>query len=369
MADQLADPFPDHGVLAEMQNRRQLPLHIFEVTAQDVMEGALIPNHWWWIGNTPQDTLLAPLPLLSAYLEKRASRSKHNIPWAEAQLGLLLRMIRLHPDGKTSRDRPRLLRYIWDCIPHLRNLSKYTGGGPIPFCELCQTSTEGDPDDLHHLLVVCPHPAICSLRDSTLRAALGRIYATSALLPLAKTYFGLIDQVLRSPDPTRLSHALWVARPFQSTLMHLDSLMPSSLLSSSVLVQLAHLLPKYLVELLDGLIALWRLHCQLTHPPEPLPLQVISGKLMRRQKQRKRSHKLCTPSGSTQSSSPSDQSVADRPGHSDNLSRDAIRVPSLHRALRVFPDSLHPQISHVSCNPEFQVTLCKPRWNPHIPSQ
>ena len=81
---------------------------------------------------------------------------------------------------------------------------------------------------------------------------------------------------------------------------------------------------------------------------------------MRRQKQRKRSHKLCTPSGSTQSSSPSDQSVADRPGHSDNLSRDSIRVPSLHRALRVFPDSLHPQISHALPSPA-QDILMQPR--------
>ena len=201
-----------------------------------------------------------------------------------------------HIEWKIKRLRPRLMRYIWDLLPHARTFAK--NGDPIPPCPICSC----DLDDIHHVLVECQHSDIKSLRTTTIRKALRAIQDIPYISSTAVAYAKTLARLLQIPDPSRLSHAIWFGRPFRSTLMAADELMPRPLYPGAILSPLAHHLPVFLLPLLEGAIRLWKLRCKLIHPPEQIPLVRLSAQALRRLHTRQRKRTARTSSTQSQRS-------------------------------------------------------------------
>ena len=142
----------------------------------------------------------------------------------------------------------------------------------------------------------CQQSAIKSIRITTIRKALRAIQEVPYI---SSTAAKTLARLLLIPDPSRLSHAIWFGRPFRSTLMAADELMPRPRYPGAILSPLAHYLPVFLLPLLEGAISLWKLRCKLIHPPEQLPLVRLSAQALRRLHARQR--KRAAPTSSTQS--------------------------------------------------------------------
>ena len=267
VADILADPSPSTQQLALLERLNHLPSFLFTVKATDLVEGAMTPGFWWWRGRNPNATLLCSRPDLYHYLRQRQQRTTHGIPWADARLGLLTAMLHKHSLWKFKRLRTMLMRYLWDYLPHGRTFAKQEGAN-IPVCPLCHL----DADDLHHLLVECSYPSIASLRRTYLNKSLQSLRSSSRVPQLVIDYARTLTRLLTIPDPSRLSHAIWLGRPFLSTLLAADDLMPRDHYQGAILSQLAYHLPSFLLALFEGVIELWKTRCKLIHPPDPLPL-------------------------------------------------------------------------------------------------
>ena len=102
---------------------------------------------------------------------------------------------------------------------------------------------------LHHLLVECVYPNIATLRRSYLTEALQSLCSSSYFPSLVSEYARTLTRLLSIPDPNRLFHAIWLGRPFLSTLMAADDLMPRAQYQGMILSQLAYHLPFFLLAL------------------------------------------------------------------------------------------------------------------------
>ena len=243
----------------------------------------MTPGYWWWVGRNPNATLLCSIPDLYRYLRQRHQRTIHGIPWESAQLGLLNAMLSKHEQWKFKRLRALLMRYLWDYLPHGRTFAK-TEGDVLPLCSLCGL----DIDDLHHMLVECQLPAILSLRKSYLAKAVRTLSSTLHTSIPVISYAKTLARLLAIPDSTRLSHAIWLGRPFLATLKAADNLITQKLYQSSILSQLIYHLPTFLLVLFEGVTDIWKSRCKLIHPPEPLPLTRLSPTALRQVRTRQR---------------------------------------------------------------------------------
>ena len=301
IADILADPQPSSRQLASLAFMHHMPPRRITVDATELVAGTMTSGFWWWVGLNPTATLLCSLPDLYRYLRQRQLRTIHRIPWESARLGLLNAMLCKHQDWKYLRLRALLMRYLWDYLPHGRTFSK-NEGDIIPPCPLCGL----DIDDLHHMLVECLHPSIKALRLSYLAKALQGLRRTPHVSPPVVAYAKTLTRLLAIPDPNRLSHAIWLGRPFFATLEAADHLMPQPHYHSSILSQLTFHLPTFLLALFEGVIDIWKTRCKLIHPPKPLPLVRISSKSLRHLRKRQRTIRtFLSPTQSQQSSIPS----------------------------------------------------------------
>ena len=166
IADILADPDPPQHQINALSDRHHLPLINIAVDASELVAGAMTAGYWWWVGISPQATLLCAQPDCFRYLRQREARTIHGIPWETAQLGLMQDMLGKHREWKIKRLRASLMRHLWDFLPHGRTFAK--NGEPIPPCPICHT----DIDDVHHILVECQDTRLKTLRLATIRQAL-----------------------------------------------------------------------------------------------------------------------------------------------------------------------------------------------------
>ena len=369
VADILADPEPSPQQLLALAERRHLPLRMFTVTASDLVAGSLTAGYWWWTGVDPQATLLCSQPDLFSYLRQREARTIHGIPWSTAQLGLLQAMLCKHREWRITRLRTLLMRYLWDYLPHARTFAK--NGNPIPACPICDT----DRDDLHHILVECQHPRMLEARRSILAEAYAGFRANPYLPRPALTYALNLIQLLQIPDATRLSHAIWLGRPFLATLEAADELMPRKSYPSSTLAHIHHHLPTLLLALFEGAILLWKLRCKLLHQPAPTPLAVVPQSRWHLLRRQQLSRLAPTPSqaGSTLSSLPtpsSQRSTEDPfPSPADTLFSPVPYSPTdTAESPSVMPEPLPiaPAYNTPVCTTTYMPVLLRP-LSPHIP--
>jgi hypothetical protein len=213
-----------------------------------------------------------------------------------------------------------------------------------------------DMDDLHHLLVECEYPQIKSLRRSYLSKSLQTLRSSSYVPPLVSEYARTLSRLLSIPDPSRLSHAIWLGRPFLSTLKAADDLMPRAQYQGALISQLAYHLPFFLLTLFEGVIDLWKTRCKLIHPPDPLPLVRIPKATLNQLRKRRRVHKHSLPRPSSQFSllsqtaptaeTPDAYSASTEPSL---FSNDSMFIASLDDSVSspVLVDSLAH--THISC--------------------
>ena len=284
-----------------LHNYKAYPQLVVEITAQELHDSALQPGRFWQTAASYSDLQKHDAINVMQYLATRALRSKDGIPWATAQVGLMLPALETHPLWKYPHHRPIIQRILWDGIPHARNQAKYaadapalvqpeedtftptssphltpveslaqehsptiysddsqrTDAAPVAtlICQLCQTG----PDDLHHLLVECTQLELCAKRGEILHDLEVEYARKSAVLPPAVgVYLQHVFMCLRSPDPTRLSHGFWLTRPFSATTLELDRQMSHPAYDRSVLVPLTQLMLNVMRSLLEEVAPLWR---------------------------------------------------------------------------------------------------------------
>ena len=224
-----------------------------------------------------------------------------------AQVGLLLPSLRTHPLWKYAHHRPGILRYAWDYIPHGRNQAKYASNAPavkppdssiheslfpesltpldsqvdysppavlpipsagcgdpdLPTAAICPLCYAGF-DDYHHLLVECSHKELCERRQRIIRSLQVQAALASKDLPTAVgAYIDKFLGCLLQPDPKRLSHSIWLMRPFLPTLQAIDATMSHKEYNRNVLVPLADAIPNLMRQLFEEVAPLWRRRCDL----------------------------------------------------------------------------------------------------------
>ena len=89
-------------------------------------------------------------------------------------------------------------------------------------CPLCYTGF----DDYHYLLVECSHKELCERRQRIICSLQVQAALTFKDLPTAVgAYIDKFLGCLLQPDPSRLSHSIWLMRPFLPTLQAIDATM------------------------------------------------------------------------------------------------------------------------------------------------
>ena len=229
----------------------------------------------------PPASILTPVSA-SSYLHTRERRSVGKFPWSTSCVGMLQPML-CRGKWKNPLHRLHLLRFIWDALPHQRNKAKYQGARPRsssslstpPSPELNQPSLCwcplgcGEPDDLHHILVECRDPDMRSLRLRAFANIIPRLNELEPRHQYIVRYLKIILRSLRTPDPSRLSHAVMLGRPFRSTLLAWEQSMGPSSFHRSQLGCFKPFLLDLLVSLLTLSQDLWYLRCKLAHSKDP----------------------------------------------------------------------------------------------------
>ena len=334
---------------------------MFTIDAAELVHGAMTPGFWWWLGVEPQHTLLCSQPHLYRYLHRRQERSVHDIPWVHSQLGLLQAMLCKHQEWKYKRLRALLLRYLWDYLPHGRTFAKQDGQ-PIPVCPICLC----DHDDLHHILVECTHPTIKAHRLTVLSNAIKALRRTKSLPHEVLQYAQVLTSLLQIPDPSRLSHAIWLGRPFLPTLLLADEMMNCPSYPSSIITQLAFHLPTFLLSLFEGAIAIWKLRCKILHPPQSLPIVRLTRSAFSRLKKRSSSSRrpFASSSQSPMSSPPSSLPTPSSANYSSpNSSSQANMYSSQEESGCSDPPPLVPTYMSACVHS----SVCTPTYMPVLP--
>ena len=321
-ADLMADP--TDSAMETLSRHNASPQVVVEITAQELHDSVLHPGRFWQTAESYHDLQRREEEKSINYFLTRTKRSKDGIPWDTAQTGLLLEALRTHPLWKYPHHRPGILRYLWDYIPHGRNQAKsrkvhtgethpddppvepevtmadspsppsdpHTGSTQLTDAEpvariMCQLCSAG-PDDMHHLLVECEHPEL-SRRRGLILASLSREYAekTRTMPPAVGAYIDHLLTCLHKPDPLRLSHAIWLMRPFMDTLTKLDERMSHKQYDRSVLVPLTQAVPNVMRALFEEVAPLWRHRCLILatqHPPTVSALRRRARRYQRKAK-------------------------------------------------------------------------------------
>jgi hypothetical protein len=307
-ADQMADLTDTARISLHQHNA--YPVLELQISAQELHDTSLHPGRFWQTADTFTDLQCREEVDILAYLVERQARSPDGIPWKTAQLGLLLPSLKTHPLWKYAHHRPEILRYAWDYIPHGRNQAKIRSKSShmtaddlhlpyslspdihllttplddpltsepiapnLPTAALCPLCYAGF-DDYHHLLVECPHRELCLRRNRIIRGLLDQSAKKSQGLPPAVgAYIEKFLGCLSTPDPLRLSHAIWLMRPFLPTLLSIDATMSHAVYPREVLVPLTEAIPSLMCSLFEEVAPLWRRRCEILaarHRSGPAP--------------------------------------------------------------------------------------------------
>ena len=252
-----------------------LPCPITLVEARDILNSLSSSGSVTWMinGETVKGIVAREntLVLEHDYLMHREKISVGRIPWSEMSTGLLLPMLTLSKEWNTPGKRLKLLRMIWDYLPHGRNKVKHLSAtsssldpqiywNSLPRCPLGCAA----PDDRHHILMECTHAAILQVRTEGFDELERNI--AHILDPRISKFWGLILGTMRRKDPLRLTSSILVGCPHISHLQEWNRHMSQLLYGHTVIMQATI----ESIPLFNALFRLsrrlWYTYCRETHP-------------------------------------------------------------------------------------------------------